>query len=110
MADYEIVLDYSRGETHHPLDQEIEVKLRDPNTFETTSARVIISEENLDSKDTIQYVSAIGGREPTVFSVQLLEMKPEETEEVNVLPKAKLTLGQRKGTMLADMIRAKKNK
>jgi len=112
VGDYECVLDYTRGEKKHPVDQEVTIRLRNPDTMETNRAKAIIrpSFEKYPDADRLYYVSATGGREKGAVPIEILEVMPDEAEEVQALPKQKLTLGQRKGRMLADMIKEREEK
>jgi hypothetical protein len=112
MKDYECVLDYTRRESRHPVGQEVTIRLRDPDTFEVLVAKAFIrsSFEDYPDADRVFYVSATKGRESDPVPLEIVEFIEEEEEEVRVLPKQKLTLGQRKGTMLADMIKERGEK
>jgi len=85
----------------------IEVHLRDPDTMESFNARAIIrpSFEEYPDADRMFYVSPTSGRHPDPVPIEIVEIVQEETEEVEARPTQKLSLGQRRGTMLADMIR-----
>ncbi len=112
MAKYECVLDYTRGEKKHLVDQEVVIKLRNPDTMETIRARAIIrpSFEKYPEAEKLFYVSATGGRDKDPVPIEVLETFSDEAEEVQALPRQKLTLGQRKGRMLADMIKEREEK
>lgn len=112
MKDYECVIDYTRGQERYPVDQEVILRLRDPDTFEGLQVRAVVrpSFEGYPDLVRVYYVSSTKGREPDAAPVQILEVMEEEVEEVKVLPKQKLSLGERKGTMLADMIKERKDK
>lgn len=112
MNEYECVLDYTRGEEKHPVDQEVVIRLRDPDTFEVTQAKAVVrsSFEEYPEADRLFYLSATKGREREPVPIEVIEFVEEEQEEVKVLPKQKLTLGQRRGTMLADMIKERSEK
>lgn len=112
MKEYECVLDYTRGQERHPVNQELTLRLRDPDTFEGVQVKAIIrpSFEGYPDLVRVYYVSSTKGREPDAVPVQIIEFIEEEAEEVKLLPKQKLSLGERRGTMLADMIKERKEK
>jgi hypothetical protein len=112
MKDYERVLDHTKGETAYPLEEEIEVLIRDPDTMESLRARAVIrrSFEDAPEADRLFYLSPTSGREKQPVPIEILELLADETEEVQALPTQKLSLGQRRGTMLADMIRDRGDK
>jgi hypothetical protein len=112
LAEYECILDYVKGQEKHPIDQELTITLRDPDTFSTIKAKAIIrsSFEQYPNADKLYYFSGTLGREKEPVPVVVLEVIPDEVEEVKALPKQKLSLGQRKGRMLADMIRERQDK
>jgi hypothetical protein len=112
MKEYECVLDYTRGEARHPLNKELILRFRDPDTFEGIKAKVIIrpSFEGYPNLVRVYYVSSTKGREAEAVPVQIIEFIEEEVEEVKVLSKQKLSLGERRGTMLSDMIKERKEK
>ncbi len=110
MAEYECV--FKVGEARPPMDQEIKILMRNPDTMEMFHARVIVHrsfQEHPDA-DKLYYTSAIGGREKEPLPIEILEVLTEETEEVKPLARQKLTLGERKGKMLSDMIKERQDK
>lgn len=108
MADYEFIR--KPGGELPPFDEEIILQLRNPETMELFNARIIIysSAEDHPDFDKLYFTAATLGRDKHEHPIKILEIIEEEEEEVKALPRQKLTLGQRKGTMLADMIRDKK--
>ncbi len=110
MAEYECV--FKVGEPRPPVDQEIEIRLRNPDTMEMFQARAIIhrSFQEYPEADKLYYTSAIGGKEKDPLPIEILEVRAEKEEEVKPLARQKLTLGERKGKMLSDMIRERQDK
>jgi hypothetical protein len=80
--------------------------------MEMFQARVIVrrSFQEYPDADKLYYTSAIGGREKEPLPIEILEVLTEETEEVKPLARQKLTLGERKGRMLSDMIKERQDK
>ena len=112
MTAYECVLDYTRGRGKYPVGQELKIPLRNPDTMEQIQAKAIIfsSFEEYPDADKLYYVSATAGREKDPVPIKVLEIIPEEAEEVKALPRQKLSLGERKGRMLSDMIKERQEK
>jgi hypothetical protein len=95
-----------------PVNQEITIQLRNPETFEMINARAIIrtSFEAYPNADRLFYSSATAGRDKEPVPIEILEILPEKEEEVTALPKGRPTLGERKGKMLAEMIRERQER
>jgi hypothetical protein len=112
LAEYECILDLVKGQVKHPIDRELTVILRDPDTFATIKAKAIIrsSFDQYPNADKLYYFSATLGREKEPVPVEVLEVIPDEVEDVEALPKQKLTLGERKGRMLATMLKERQEK
>ena len=113
MAEWECVFKKGVGVGHdHPINEEIALVVRNPDTFEMHNVRAILhaSFEDYPDADKLYYTSAIGGREREPVPIQILEILKKEEEEIRRLPSQKLTLGQRKGRMLADMIKDRQGK
>jgi len=110
VEEYECVL--GAGEEKYPIDQEVTIRLRNPDTLTATLARVIFrsSFEEYPDAHRLYYVIATSGREKDPVPLEVIEEMPDEAEEVKALPRQKLTLGQRKGRMLADMIKERQDK
>lgn len=104
--EYEFYLDEEKGVVEPPLDKEVEVELRNPQTFEKFSAKVIISKDplNLPDPDTL-WLFSTSGRKNTPYYVKIIEVAEEELPEVKALPRRKLSLGERRGTMLVKMLK-----
>jgi hypothetical protein len=108
MASYECI--EKPGGERPPFDTEVIVQLRNPDTMELFNARVIIysSDAGHPGSDTLHFTAATTGRDKSEHPIKIIETLEEKAEDVQALPRQKLTLGQRKGTMLADMIRDRK--
>ena len=111
MAEWESVL-VPRFREKDPVNQEIKIQLRNPDTFEMINARAIIrtSFEEYPNADKLYYTSAIVGREKEPLPIEILEFLPDQEDEIKALPKARPTLGERKGKMLAEMIKERQEK
>lgn len=109
--EYEIYIDVEKGVHEPPMDQEFETELREPQTFQRFTAKVIIAKElgKLDNPDTL-WLIATSGRRPSPYYVKILERKAEEIAEVKPLPRRKLSLGERKGRMLIEMLKEKEER
>jgi hypothetical protein len=107
MKDYERVIVQTKGDQPYPVGELLEVSIRDPDTMESLRAKAIIrsSFEEYPEADRLSYVSPTAGRTEEPVPIEIIEFLTDETEEVEALPQQKLSLGQRRGTMLADMIR-----
>jgi len=113
MGEYQIVLDHTRGERELPLNKEVVVKqLRDKNTMFTFRAKVIVrsSFDEYPHADKLYYVSPTRGERKEPVPIEIIERLEEAIREVRVLPKTKLTLGERKGRMLATMLKERQEK
>lgn len=110
MEEYECVL--GAGDTKYPLNQEVTVRLRNPDTLEAIQARIIIrsSFEEYPEAEKLYYVVATSGRDTDPVPIEIVSVQPDEVEEVAALPRRKLTLGERKGKMLASMIKDRQEK
>ena len=95
-----------------PVNQEIKIQLRNPDTFEMFNVRAIIrtSFEEYPNADKLFYSSATAGRDKVPVPIEILEFLPEKEEEIKTLPKSKPPLGERKGKMLSEMIRERQEK
>ena len=95
-----------------PVNQEIKIQLRNPETYEMINARAIIrtSFEEYPNADKLYYSSATAGRDKEPVPIEILEVRPEKEDEVNALPTQKLPLGQRRGKMLSEMIKEREEK
>jgi len=110
VSEYECVL--GAGDKRYPEDEEVIVRLRNPETMETDPAKIIIrsSFEEYPEADKMYYLLGTIGRAKDPVPIEIIEIIAEEAEEVKALPRQKLTLGQRRGKMLFDMIKERKEK
>jgi len=108
LAEYEYIK--KPGGDALPFDEEITLQLRNPETMELFQAKVIIYSSSEDHPDTdkLHFTAATTGREKDEHPIKIIEVIEEKEEEIKALPRQKLTLGQRKGRMLADMIKERK--
>ena len=95
-----------------PVNQEIKIQLRNPETYEMINARAIIrtSIEEYPNADKLYYSSATAGRDKEPVPIEILEVLPEKEDEAKALPTQKLSLGQRRGKMLSQMIKEREEK
>ncbi len=109
--EYEFYLDEEKGIHEPPLDQETTVELRNPQTLEKFTAKVIISKDpsKLDNPDTL-WLFSTSGRKSDPYYVKILEREEEEIPDVKPLPKRKLSLGERRGKMLIEMLKEREAK
>jgi len=107
MKVYERVLDHTKGETRYPVDVELDALIRDPETMESMRVKAVVrsSFEEYPEADKLYYLSPTSGKDKEPVPIEIRGIHADETEEVEALPTQKLSLGQRRGTMLADMIR-----
>lgn len=130
MAEYELLIDpvASRGarggtvppgerapqiiEGLPPENQEVEVELRDPRLMESFRARAIFSSkpEELSGADRLWIVRQDTGRFKEPWAVKIIERIEAEASEVKALPRRKPSLGQRKGHLLADLLKERERK
>ncbi len=91
--------------------EEVLVELRDPSTLETFKARVIIGvkPEDLPGADTL-WVIRTSGRFSSPWAVKIVERVEEDEQEVRALPRRKLSLAERKGRILSDLLKEREEK
>jgi len=107
--EYELYLEV--GDKPPPENQEIEINLRDPGTFQIVKVRAIISSKPDQLKNSdILWLFSTAGRKPEPWRIKILEKITEEETEVKVLPRRRLSLGERRGRMLEDLIREREEK
>jgi len=92
-----------------PENKEVVVELRDPETLTSFKARAMFStkpEEHPDW-DKVWFVRTPEGRLGDAWAVKVIEQLELEEEErdVTALPTRRLSLGERKGRMLIDMLK-----
>lgn len=121
MAEYELFVDTGASagrslrldelEAKAARKEEAQVELRDPATLETIRARVILamSPEELPGGDTLWLVQT-SGRFPKPWGIEIVERFEEEDDEVKALPRRKLSLAERKGKILSDLLKEREEK
>lgn len=130
MAEYELLIDpvasrSSRGgempsggegikvlDGSPPEHEEIEVELRDPRLMESFRAKAIFSSkpEELPGADTLWIVRQDTGRFKEPWAVKIIERYDDEAQDVKAIPRRKPSLGQRKGQLLADLLKQREEK
>ena len=96
--------------------KELTVEMRDPSTMESFLARVIFFSDpaRIPEGDRVLFVEQATRKRLTeqAWAVKVVEIFEDADEDVEALPTRKLSLGERKGTLLKDMlaIRDKKAK
>ncbi len=91
--------------------EEIQVELKDPAKVETFKAKAVISQkpEEMPGADILWLVQT-QGRLPQPWAIKIVERIEEEEHEVTVLSKRRLSIGERKGRMLMDMLKEREEK
>ena len=95
-----------------PENQEVVVELRDPESLASFRARALFAskpEEHPDW-DKVWFVRTPEGRQPHPWAVKIIERFEEEEREVKSLPTRRLSIGERKGRMLIDMLKEREEK
>ena len=124
MAEYELLLDpvasrasgMGRKSDLHvlegapPENEEIEVELRDPRLMESFKAKAVFSSNPDDYPDTVWFVRQDTGRFKEPWSVKIIERFEDEAKEIKVIKRRKPSLGQRKGHLLADLLKQREEK
>ncbi len=130
MAEYELLLDpvASKGiggkrvsgnkaslkvlDSLPPEGEEVEVELRDPRLMESFRVRAIFSSnpEELPGSDVVWLVRQDTGRFKEPWAVKILEKYEDEASEVKAISRRKPSLGQRKGHLLADLLKQREEK
>ena len=92
--------------------EEVVVELRDVKTKGCFKARAIFSTDPDAFPDKVYFVRAPEGRLPQRWSVKVLEHleAAEEEREVKPLPSRRLSLGERKGRLLEELLREREEK
>jgi len=129
MAEYELLLDpiASKGigkkkvpgkvslkvlDTLPPEGEEIEVELRDPRLMESFRVRAIFFSNPDESSggDIVWLVRQDTGRFKEPWGVKIIERYEDEASEVKAISRRKPSLGQRKGHLLADLLKQREEK
>ena len=99
-------------ETLPPENKEIEVELRDTRRMESFKVRAIFSSkpEELPGADILWIIRQDTGRFKEPWAVKIIERFEDEAKEVEAIPRRKLSLGERKGHMLSDLLKERESK
>ena len=91
--------------------EEFQVELKDPAKMESFKAKAVVSQkpEEMPGADTLWLVNT-QGRLPQPWAIKIVERIEEEEREVIVLSKRHLSIGERKGRMLMDMLKEREEK
>ena len=91
--------------------EEVLVELRDPATLESFRARVVVASkpEDLPGADTLWLIRT-SGRFSEPWAVKIIERIEEEEPEVKALPRRRLSLAERKGSILSDLLKQREEK
>lgn len=112
MKDYEA---YFERKDDIKIGAEMEVDIKDRDTFEEISVKAIISDRKEDFADDeydnlwIEFGGHLG-IEREQWYIKIMEEKEEEIEDVAVKKKVKTSLGQRRGFMIRSMIEEREKK
>jgi len=109
MSEYKIFL--KKGESLEE-DREIDVDVIDQDTFQRHRVRAIVS-RNLDDPSYsdrvwLQYEDAIMPISDQPWAIKIIHKMEEEAEKVEIAPKKRISLGERRGDMLRTMILERK--
>jgi hypothetical protein len=91
--------------------EEIRVELKDPAKMESFKAKAVVSQkpEEMPGADTLWLVNT-QGRLPQPWAIKIVERIEEEERDVIALPKRRLSIGERKGRMLMDLLKEREEK
>lgn len=91
--------------------EEVLVELRDPATLESFRARVVIASkpEDLPRADTLWLIRT-SGRFSEPWAVKIIKRIEEEEPEVKALPRRRLSLAERKGSILSELLKQREEK
>jgi len=97
-----------KAETH----DEFLAELRDPSTLESFKARIQIASnpDDLDGSDELWPIRTSGRFTDAPWGLKIVERVEDEEEEVVALPRRKLSLAERKGTILSDLLKQREDK
>lgn len=95
-----------------PEDKEIEVELREPRLMESFKVRAVFSSKpgKLPGSDTLWLVRQDTGRFKEPWAVKIIERFEDEAKDVKASSRRKPSLGQRKGYLLADLLKEREKK
>jgi hypothetical protein len=96
-----------KAETHEAF----LIELRDPSTLETFKASVQIASDPdaLPEGDDLWLIRTSGRFLEAPWAVKIIERIEDEEEEVQALPKRRLSLAERKGTILSDLLKQRED-
>ena len=97
-----------KAETHDAFLTE----LRDPSTLESFKARVQIASnpDALPGADELWLIRTSGRFIEAAWAIKIIERVEDEEEEVVALPRRRLSLAERKGTILSDLLKQREDK
>ena len=97
-----------KAQTH----DEFLTELRDPSTLESFKARVQIASnpDALPGADELWLIRTSGRFIESAWAVKIIERIEDEEEEVRALPRRRLSLAERKGTILSDLLQQREEK
>jgi len=96
-----------KAETH----DEFLTELRDPSTLESFKARVRIASnpDALPGADELWLIRTSGRFIEAPWAVKIIEKVEDEEEDVVALPRRRLSLAERKGTILSDLLKQRED-
>ena len=112
MKEYEV---YFESKDDIKIGEEMEVDIKDRDTFEEISVKARISDKKEDFAPDecdnlwIEFGGHLG-IEREQWYIEIMEEKEEEIEDVTVTKKVKTSLGQKRGFMIRSMIEERKEK
>jgi hypothetical protein len=91
--------------------EEILVELRDPSTMGSFKARVVLAltPEDLPGTDTLWLIRT-SGRFSEPWGIHIVERIGEEETDVKALPRRRLSLAERKGRILSELLQEREDK
>ena len=91
--------------------EEVLVELRDITTLENIKVRAILglTPEAVPGGDTLWLIRT-SGRFSNPWSIKIIERLEDEDDEVAALPRRKLSLAERKGRILSDLLKERDEK
>ena len=91
--------------------EEVLVELRDTVTLENFRVRAVLglTPEAVPGGDTLWLIRT-SGRFSSPWSIKIIERLEDEDDEVAALPRRKLSLAERKGRILSDLLKERDEK
>lgn len=96
-----------------PEGSEVIVEIKEPETKGSFKARAIFSSkpEDFPEGDRVWFTRAPGGRLPQPWGVKIIEkIEEEEEREVKPLSRRRLSLGEKKGRLLEELLKEREKK